>query len=66
MWGFCVGICFGIHYCMSFIVLQSSDEEVIAGCFAFIVFRMSCFYKCPVAFPHSTMGWSTVCDCGIS
>ena len=23
MWGFCVGLCFGMHYFMSFLVLQS-------------------------------------------
>ena len=38
----------------------------VAGCFAFIVFWMSFYYKCPVALPHSAVGWSAVCDCGIS
>ena len=36
------------------------------GCFAMIVFQMYCFYKCSVALPHGAMGWSAVCDCGIS
>ena len=36
-----------------------------AGCFALIVFMMSCFCKCPVALPHGTLGLSAVYDCGI-
>ena len=35
-------------------------------CFAFIVFRMSCYYSCFVALPHGAVGSSAVCDCGIS
>ena len=35
-------------------------------CFAFIVFSMSCYCKCPVALPHGTVGWSAVCECRIS
>ena len=31
-----------------------------AGGFASIVFRMSCYCKCPVALPHSAVGWSPV------
>ena len=40
--------------------------------FAIILMRkreliwMSCYCKCPVAFPHGDVGWSAVCDCGIS
>ena len=59
-----IGLCFGMHYFMSFQVLQSSEER--AGCFAFIVFWMSCNCKCPVALPHGAVGPSGVCDCGIS
>ena len=42
------------------------EEEEEAGCFAFIVLQMYCYYKCSVALPHGAMGWSAVCDCGIS
>ena len=42
------------------------DEEERAGCFAFIVFWISCYCKCPIALPHGAMGRSAVCDCGIS
>ena len=24
------------------------------------------YYKCSVALPHCAVGWSAVCDCGIS
>ena len=27
-----------------------------------IVFWMSCYCKCHVAFPHGAMGWPAVCD----
>ena len=42
------------------------DEEERAGCFAFIVFWMSCYCKCPVVLPHGAVGWSAVCDCCFS
>ena len=41
------------------------EQEERAGCFAFIVFWMFCYCKSPVALPHSAVGWSAVCDCGI-
>ena len=34
-------------------------------CFAFIVFWMYCYSKCPVALPQCAMGWSAVCNYGI-
>ena len=51
---------------MSFQVLLSSEEEERAGCFAFIVFRMSCYCNFFVALSHGAVGWSAVCGCGIS
>ena len=42
------------------------EEEERAGCFAFVVFLMSSYCKCSLALPHSSVGWSAVCDCGIS
>ena len=32
----------------------------------FYCLLMSCYCKCPVAPPHGAVGWSAVCDCGIS
>ena len=37
-----------------------------AGRCTLIVFLMSCDCKHSVALPHSDLGWSAVCDCGIS
>ena len=42
------------------------NEEARAGCFAFIVFWMSCYCNCPVAPPHGAVGLYAVCDSGIS
>ena len=63
----CVGLCFGMHYFMSFLVLQSSRRgRERAGCFTFIVLRMYYFFKYSVALPHCAVGSSAVCDCGIT
>ena len=32
----------------------------------FIVFRMSCYYRCSVVLPHDAVGRSVVCDCYMS
>ena len=44
------------------------DEEERVGCFTLIVSSMSC--DCDsfvtVTLPHGSVGWSAVCDCGIS
>ena len=37
-----------------------------AGYFAIVVLQMYCYHKCTVALAHSAVGWSVVCDCGIS
>ena len=42
------------------------EEEEKSGCFAIIVLQMYCSYQCSVALPHGVVGWSAVCDCGIS
>ena len=40
------------------------EEEERAACFAFIVLQMSCYCICSMT--HGAMGWSVVCDCGVS
>ena len=42
------------------------EDEERDGCFAFIVLWMSCYCKSYVIIPHGTVGWSALCDCGIS
>ena len=48
------------------LICNHLGDKERAGCFAFIVFWMACHCKCYVALPHSAVGWSAVCDCGIS
>ena len=49
-----------------FLFCNHLEEEGRAGCFAFIVLRMFCYCKCSVTLPHRAVGWSALCDCGIS
>ena len=49
-----------------FYFCSNLDKEERAGSFAFIVFRMAYYCKCSVSLPHSAVGWSAVCDCGIT
>ena len=63
----CVGsvFVFFIHYFVS-MFCNHLEEEGKADCFAFIVLQMYCYNKCSVALHHGAVGWSAVCDCGIS
>ena len=61
VWVLCLFCCAFV----SILVLQSSWRGR-ACCFAFIVLRMTCYCKCSVTLPHGTVGWSVMCDCGIS
>ena len=54
-----------ITFC-SFLFCNNLEEEEKPGCFAIIVLQMYCYHKCSVAVPHGAVGWSAVCDCGIS
>ena len=47
----------------SFAIILKRKRELVA--LLFIVLWMSCYCKYPVT-PHGTVGWSAVCDCGIS
>ena len=58
-----VSVCISLtpfYFCNHF------DEKERAGCFAFIVFLMSCYCQWYVALPRGAIGLSTVCDRGIS
>ena len=48
----------------SFAIILKRKRELVA--LLFIVLRMSCYCECYVTLPHGTVGWSAVCDCGIS
>ena len=53
-------------FCCALLCCNYLEEEERAGCFAFIVLRMSCYCICSVTHPHGAVGWSAVCDCGVS
>ena len=58
-------------FVLVYIVMCPSGFAIVltkkrAGCFASIVFLMSCFCQCSVALCHGAMSWSAVCDRGIS
>ena len=63
--------------CMRFVIAKFPDhthyfcnfylgEEEKAGCFALIVFQVSCDCQCALPLPNGIVGWSAVCECGIS
>ena len=51
-------------YSVSFLVLESSPWERLY--FNYMYPLMPFGFWCSVSCPHGTMGWSAVCDCGIS
>ena len=58
----CITLC---HFYFSWFCNHLKEEDR-AVCFAFIAPWMSGYCKCAVALPHGAVGWSAVCDCGIS
>ena len=63
-----VGVLFLSLFCYALLCVHCNhlEEEEKAGCFAINVLQMYCYYKCSTALPHCAVGWSAVCDCGIS
>ena len=51
--------------CYALLCVHSSFAIILKRCFAIIVQQIYCYYKCSVTLPHG-VGWSAVCDCGIS
>ena len=51
---------------VSLLDLQSSFVKERASRFIVIFLLMDCDCKCSVAYPRDAVGWSAVCDCGIS
>ena len=52
-----------LYVLSSFAIILTRKRELVALLF---VFWMPCYCKCPVALPQGAVGWSAVCDCGIS
>ena len=53
-------------YLVCYVFCNHLKVEEKAGCFAIIVLQIYCYYACSVTHPHGAVGWSAVCDCGIS
>ena len=66
--GFCVCsmFCCALLFVLSSFAIILSDGEERAGCFTLCVFLVYCGCYCSGALPHDNVGWSAVCDCGIS
>ena len=57
---------FIMHFFVSILVCNHLEENEKTGCFSIIVVQINCYYKWHVALPHGAVGWSAVCECGIS
>ena len=55
-----VGPCFVLHYLVSSFAIISLGKK--NSWLLFMSFDSYCF----LSRPHGAMGWSTVCDCGVS
>ena len=55
----CINLC-------PFLFCNHLEEEEKAVCFAIIVLQMFCYCKSSVVLPHGIVGWSALCDFGIS
>ena len=53
-------------FCYASLCVYSSFAIILKRCFAIIVLQMYCYYKVSVAITHGVVGWSAVCDYGIS
>ena len=58
--------CFVSQNFLSFLVLQSSRWGGVDGCFTFVAFNMPCRCYRSLILHRGAVGWSVVCDCGIS
>ena len=58
--------CFVIQYLVSINFCNHLDWEERVGCYDLTVFLMSCDGQCSLALPCGAIGWSVVCDFGIS
>ena len=53
-------------FCYALLCVHSSFAIILKKKRNLVALLMYCYYKCSVAFPHGAVGWSVVCDCGIS
>ena len=56
-------------FCYALLCVHSSFASILKRkrkLVALLLLQMYCLYTYSVAFPHGAVGWSAVCDCGIS
>ena len=53
-------------FCYALLCVHSSFAIILKRMRKIIVLQMYYYSKCSVALPHGALGWSAVCDCGIS
>ena len=64
-----VGVLFLSLFCYVLLRVHSSFAIILKWkrkLVALLLLQMYCYYKSSVALSHSAMGWSAVCDCGVS
>ena len=63
------GLCLYL-FCYALLCVHSNFAIILRGRESWLpryyFLQMNCYYKCSVALPHVAVGWSAVCDCGIS
>ena len=60
------GPCFVFQYFVFVKFCNHLGGEERADCLTLTFFLKFCGSQCSVALPHGDLGWSAVCDCGIS
>ena len=53
-------------FCCALLCVHSSFAFVLKRKRKLVALLLFSYYKCSVALLHDDVGWSTVCDCGIS
>ena len=53
-------------FCYALLFVHSSFAIILKRKRKLVALQMYCFYKFFAALPNSAVGWSVVCDCGIS
>ena len=60
-----VGPCFVVHYLVSsFAIISLGKKDICLLCFYCLL--MSFDSQWSVSIPHGALGWSTLCECGVT
>ena len=58
-------LCCDINYLFLFLICNHLSDDEKAGCFAFLVFLLSCNCLFSVSHPKGSIGLSAACNCGL-